>query len=371
MEEDLKDINNEEINEQQMVTVLDTLYGKVLDGLPGVSQSVDELADDYLKKYDTAEDAANSLIRFQIAKCGTSGFLTGLGGLITLPVAIPANVSSVLYVQLRMIAAIAKMGGFDIHSDQVQTVVYACLTGTAVADVLKQTGIKIGQKITVSAIDKIPGKVLIAINQKVGFRLVTKFGEKGMVNLVKLVPVAGGVVGGTVDVLATNVIASNAFSIFIKKTIPDEEEQKGFIENAKKQLSTAGEAGIEIAQTAGDVGTEMIRTAGDIGTGIAKVAGDVGTGVVKTAGDVGTGIAKTAGYVGNGIIKAVGGFGTGFVKSVGQIKMPSFPNKTNNSEEKNSGSSVPDEIRRYKELMDEGIITEEEFTIKKKQLLDL
>lgn len=33
--------------------------------------------------------------------------------------------------------------------------------------------------------------------------------------------------------------------------------------------------------------------------------------------------------------------------------------------------SVPDEIRKYKELLDEGIITEEEFELKKKQLLNL
>ena len=33
--------------------------------------------------------------------------------------------------------------------------------------------------------------------------------------------------------------------------------------------------------------------------------------------------------------------------------------------------SVPDEIRQYKALMDEGIITEEEFQAKKKQLLNI
>ena len=359
MDENIKDITDEKINEQQMISVLDSLYARVLDGIPGVSQSVDELADDYLKKYDSAEDAANSLIKFQVAKCGTSGFLTGLGGLITLPVAIPANVSSVLYVQLRMVAAIAKMGGFDIHSDQVQTIIYACLTGTAVADVLKQTGIKIGEKVTISAIEKIPGKILTAINQKVGFRLVTKFGEKGIVNLVKLVPVAGGVVGGTVDVLATNVIAFNAQSIFIKKTIPQEEDEEKFIENAKRRLITAGETGVKVVQTAGGVGA-----------GIIKAAGDLGSGAAKTAGDVGIGIAQTAGDYGKGLVKSVGDFGAGFVKSAGQIKIPTFLKNVNNGERKNNNLSIPDEIRSYKELMDEGIISEEEFELKKKQLLD-
>jgi len=46
-------------------------------------------------------------------------------------------VTGVLYIQLRMIAAIAFMGGFEIQSDQVQTIAYACLTGSAVSDVLR------------------------------------------------------------------------------------------------------------------------------------------------------------------------------------------------------------------------------------------
>ncbi len=208
------------VDEKKMVTILDELYEKVLIGIPKVSKPVDVLANDYLTKNSSPEKAAKELTKYQIAKCGTSGFITGLGGLITLPVAIPANVSSVLYVQLRMVAAIAYMGGFDIQSDQVQTLAYACLTGSAIADVLKQTGIKVGEKIAVAAINKIPGKVLTSINQKVGFRLITKFGTKGAVNLVKLVPVAGGIIGGAIDIGSTQIIAKNAYNIFIKKEMP-------------------------------------------------------------------------------------------------------------------------------------------------------
>ena len=211
-----------QLDEKQMLAILDDLYDKALEGIPMVSQSVDEMASDYLSRYDSIEKAAEELINYQIIKCGTSGFITGLGGVITLPVTIPANIGTVLYVQIRMIAALARMGGFDLYSDQVQTMVYACLTGQAITDIVKQTGIKVGQKITLSAIKNIPGKVLININLKVGFRLVTKFGETGVVNIAKLVPLAGGVVGGAFDVGSTKIIAANAYYIFIKKEMPDE-----------------------------------------------------------------------------------------------------------------------------------------------------
>ena len=57
------------------------------------------------------------------------------------------------------------------------------LTGTAAADILKKNGIIIGEKITLNVIKKIPGAVLTKINQKVGFRLFTKMGEKGDINI--------------------------------------------------------------------------------------------------------------------------------------------------------------------------------------------
>ena len=211
------EIVDKEEGSKKILTVLDSLYEKALVGVPKVSEPVSELAADYMRKNDTPEEAARSLIKYQVAKCTTSGFVTGLGGLLTLPVAIPANLTTVWYVQLRMIAAIATIGGYDPSSDQVQTLAYACLTGQAVTDIVKGTGIKIGEKITVAALKKLPGTVLTKINRAVGFRLLTKFGTKGTINLVKGVPVVGGVVGGAIDFGSTKIIGKNAYRVFIEK----------------------------------------------------------------------------------------------------------------------------------------------------------
>ena len=213
----------EEMTEEKAGKILDLVYEKALSGVPKVSRSVDELVDDYLGKHDTPEKAAKALAKTQVVKCGTSGFITGLGGLITLPVTIPANIGSVLYVQLRMVAAVAKMGGYDIKSDQVQTLVYLCLTGTAISDVVKEAGVQVGEKALVAAIRKIPGTTLTKINQKVGFRFITKFGEKGVINLGKMVPIAGGLIGGGFDVASTTVIAKNAIKMFIADETPNGE----------------------------------------------------------------------------------------------------------------------------------------------------
>ena len=196
-------IDFKKLTEVDAGEILSDIYGKALDGIPKVSRSVEEMVNDYASKADTPKDAALMLVQNQVLKCGTSGFLTGLGGLITLPVSIPANIGSVLYVQLRMVAGIAKLGGYDIKSDQVQTMVYLALTGSALKDVVKQVGIKFGEKTLQAAIKKIPGKALVAINQRIGYRLITKFGEKGIINLGKAIPLIGGVVGGSIDVIST------------------------------------------------------------------------------------------------------------------------------------------------------------------------
>lgn len=214
------------ITEEQMQEILCTLYIKSVDGIPKVSLPVDDLVEDYLSKNDDVEKAVKSLINNSTVKCGTSGFLTSFGGFATMIATLPANITSVMYVQLRMCCAIAKMGGYDIHSDQVQTLIYVCLTGSAATEILKNSGIKFANKFGMAMVEKIPGKALTAINRKVGFRFITKFGETGIINLGKVVPVVGGFVGGGIDVASTRIIGKNAYNIFVKGEMPTNEDEK-------------------------------------------------------------------------------------------------------------------------------------------------
>lgn len=87
-----------QISQDDIMSVLDSCYEKCLHGIPKVSPKVDELANDYLQKYSTKEVACQAMLRNQIVKCTTSGFITGFGGFITMPVTLPANVTSVIYV---------------------------------------------------------------------------------------------------------------------------------------------------------------------------------------------------------------------------------------------------------------------------------
>lgn len=207
-------MNDNKLSALKMTQLLEWTYERVLDGPPGMQSAV-EMAEDYMKKGGSKYEQANSLIRWQNTKAAASGAVTGLGGALTLPIAIPANIASVLYIQLRMVAAIAHIGGHDLRDDRVKTAVYLALVSKTASEVGKTLAIELGKRFAVQAIKKVPGRVLIQINKQVGFRLFTKFGQRGVVNLGKSVPLVGAVIGGSVDLYITNKVGNVARDLFI------------------------------------------------------------------------------------------------------------------------------------------------------------
>ena len=203
------------IKKGNIIKMLDSIYDNAVEGLPG-TLSVEEEVEEYLNN-NNKEEAINSVIRWAVAKSATTGFVSSVGGLITLPVAVPLGLTASLYVQMRMIAKIAIICGYDVRSDKVKTFMYCCLAGDACISILKEAGIKISEKVTLKLIASISGEVLLKINRLVGFRLLTKFGEKGVINLGKAVPLLGGLIGGTIDGYWCKKTGETAKKLFYKK----------------------------------------------------------------------------------------------------------------------------------------------------------
>ena len=204
-----------ELTNEEKSVFLDKIYGAVVEGLPYVDKPINELVAEYKNKYTDTEKAIKVFVRNQKLKCSTTGFVTGLGGLLTLPVTIPADLASSLYIELRMIAAIAAMRGYNVQDDAVKTLVYICIVGNAAGDVLKQTGIKIANQYAAkSLLPKLTREIIVKINKAVGFRLITKGGTKGLINVGRAIPVLGGIVGGTYNYVEVAVFAKKAKKFF-------------------------------------------------------------------------------------------------------------------------------------------------------------
>src|SRR4051794_31299219 len=69
----------------------------------------------------TPEQAVKVLIRNHCAVAGAQGFVTNLGGFITLPVMLPANIGASYLVQTHLAGAIAAVHGHDLDSEEVRS----------------------------------------------------------------------------------------------------------------------------------------------------------------------------------------------------------------------------------------------------------
>ncbi|MDH6353982.1 uncharacterized protein (DUF697 family) [Dysgonomonas sp. PH5-45] len=207
---------------------LDWIYTKALNGFGG-ADSAYILAESYLKGKGTIDQKVNSLIKWQTAKSATSGFLSGFGGFVTIPFTIPANVASVIYIQIRMIAAIAYMGGHDIRDDKVKTLTYICMAGNSAKELLKEVSIRAGEKALTHAIQKASVQTVSAINQKAGQKALSKLGVKGIANAGKIIPVVGGLISGSYDAISTKAVGMAAKKIFIDNNFKNIEDPEADI----------------------------------------------------------------------------------------------------------------------------------------------
>lgn len=165
------------------------------------------------------EDAIKRVIRTHRRIVTTAGLATGFGGFPTMAVTVPTDVT-VFYVQAtRMVAAIAHLRGYDINSEEVKSLIAVSLLGAAGNEVLAKFGVNFTGKAGISLLKKLPGAVLIKINKAVGFRLVTKFGTKGLINISKMVPIASAGVGAGVNAASITAIAEYAKANFPRTTV--------------------------------------------------------------------------------------------------------------------------------------------------------
>jgi hypothetical protein len=172
-------------------------------------------ADDRLRRYGNVDRTIQRIINESTLAAGSAGFVTGLGGLIVMPVALPANIAGSLVINARMVGAIAYLRGYDIDDPHTQAVLMLVVAGSSAQTALRTIGIRLGTEAAKQAIKAVPIAVIREINKKAGFYLVAKYGTKrSALTLVKFVPGVGGLVGGSIDAGLTKYIGSQAKKAF-------------------------------------------------------------------------------------------------------------------------------------------------------------
>lgn len=159
----------------------------------------------------SVEDAVDVVVRSHLLTGAAGGFVTSLGGFVTMPVALPVNVFEFYVQATRMVGAIAALRGHDITRPEIRTAVLLILIGSNADDVLARAGISTGGGGLASlALTRMPPAAMLMIDKAVGFRLLREVGTKGFSKLGRGVPVAGGFVGAALDGYMLKRIADHA-----------------------------------------------------------------------------------------------------------------------------------------------------------------
>jgi len=180
-----------------------------IDG-KGPFDSAQKVADVAMTAHPDAERAIDAIVRSHLRLAAAGGFVTSLGGFVTMPVALPANVLEFYLVATRMVAGIAATRGYDIFQAEVRSAVLLALVGADSDDLLKKAGYASTGRLAGLAVERLPGPVLLAVNKGVAFRLLNQVGKKSLTRFGRAVPLAGGVIGAGVDTYLLNRIADHA-----------------------------------------------------------------------------------------------------------------------------------------------------------------
>jgi uncharacterized protein (DUF697 family) len=166
----------------------------------------------------SVDEAISSIIDHHVRLASAQGFVTNIGGVAMLPVAIPANITGVAIVQIRMVAAIAHLRGYDLNDNRVRTSLVMCLMG----------GEQVAKHIAEGTLPTSPLAVATApifdpeldrlVADEVVTDLAARIGGKNVaLAIVKRVPLMGGGVSAVMDGFATYQIGHYATGELVRR----------------------------------------------------------------------------------------------------------------------------------------------------------
>ena len=206
-----------------------SLVGKLLDfGIDGIGP-VDSSAQVVAKarrKHADDEKVIREIVNDHVKMAGVGGFVTGFGGLVTMPVSLPANVVEFYTLATRMVAGIAEVRGYDVSTPGARAAIMLSLVGANADDIISKAGLSAASmtgsgRLARMAMSRMPKAAGMMVNKAVGFRLLTTVGGKALSRFIRFVPIAGGVVGAGLDGFLMKRIADHARAEFTPRTAAD------------------------------------------------------------------------------------------------------------------------------------------------------
>jgi len=188
---------------------------RAIDGV-GPTRSAKESAESRLSEAGgDVEQAVQDLISSHVKMAGAQGFLTNMGGVVTLAVSLPANIAGLGMLQVHLVAAIAHLRGYDLDDPRVRNAVLTCLLGRdTVLSLVKRRrlpappmGLATSPVHDAALDDTIAGEVTTELLGRMG-------GRRAATMVGRRIPLLGGGIGAASDGMSTRAVGRYAAEEF-------------------------------------------------------------------------------------------------------------------------------------------------------------
>jgi EcsC protein family len=179
-------------------------FDRAVDGFGPLRGAADS-ADKKLAVHDgNVDKAVRDVVDSHVQLAGAQGFVTNLGGLITMPLTIPANISGLALLQCHMVAGIAHLRGYDLGDGRVRNAVLACMLGEDTVQSLVKRRKLPSSPMAIATAPAYDPELDRRIAAEIASELIGRVAGKRTAAMIgRRVPVVGGGIGAVTDGYAT------------------------------------------------------------------------------------------------------------------------------------------------------------------------
>lgn len=154
----------------------------------------------FLQSKPEREAAIDAIVTYHVGMASAQGFVTSVGGLLTLPIGLPANIAGMAVLSVRMIGSIAHLRGYDVDDRRVRAALTLAMLGEDEVRKLVADGRLPTSPLAIATAPMFDPDLERVISERVMGALAGRMGGKHLaVVVVRRIPLVGGGVGAAVD----------------------------------------------------------------------------------------------------------------------------------------------------------------------------
>ncbi len=156
------------------------------------------------EQHGDVDKAIGEVIENHVALAAVQGFVTNIGGIATAAATLPANITGLAVLQVRMVAGIAHLRGYDLSDKRTPNALLLSTLGEETVKGLVKAKQVPGSPLLIATAPVHDPELDHVVASEFTSALISRvLGKRAAGTIVRRVPIAGGVWGASADAYAT------------------------------------------------------------------------------------------------------------------------------------------------------------------------